>query len=377
MASEGNGESAASAWPNRRILFLAFAIAILVYLVFKLPPAVSYFLLRIRDIIIMVILSVALAYFLKPVIDLLEKLPSPLGERARRTLATIVAMVGTAALVVLLIMVIIKPLSAEFVNLVELNREWAAEVPGKFEQLQERYRAFISPDVLDTMNEKLGEWGADILEWHAEMLKGALLRGRYLIGLVLIPILAFYFLTDSRSLREGSARLIPPEARDSYQAMLSDMDEVMDSYIRTQLVIALGTAIATALTLYLAGVRVYLTFGIMAGVFNLVLIVGPIVAGIAICGMTLVQSGWVAMVVVLGAFLLIQAVGGQAIAPKLLSGGAKLHPVVVIVSLLIGAELFGVIGLFVAVPVVAALRVGLLHYRAYMGAEGRPADGSD
>ncbi|GAH36480.1 unnamed protein product, partial [marine sediment metagenome] len=333
--------------------------------------------LRTRDIIIMVILAVALAYFLKPVIDLLEKIPSPFGERGRRILTTIVAMAGTVGLMVVLIMVIIKPLSAEFLNLVELNREWAEQVPDKFEEFQERYEHLISPEALDTINEKLGEWGAAILEWHAEMLKGVVLSGRYLIGLVLIPILAFYFLTDSRSLREGSARLIPAEARDTYHAMLSDMDEVMDNYIRTQLMIALGTGIATALTLYLAGVRVYLTFGIMAGVFNLVLIVGPIVAGIPICGITLLQSGWIAMLVVLGVFLLIQAVGGQVIAPKLLSGGAKLHPVVIIISLLIGAELFGVIGLFIAVPVVAALRVGVLHYRAYVGAEGSPADGND
>ncbi len=377
MASEGNGVNPSSAWPNRRIIFLALVIAILVYLVFKLPPALSYFLLRIRDIIIMVVLSVALAYFLKPVIDLLERALPPVGERARRSLATLVAMAGTLALMVLLVMVIIKPLSAEIVNLVELNREWAQQVPAKFQEFQQRYEHLVSQDVLDTMNEKLREWGAAILEWHAEMLKNVVLSGRYVVGLVLMPVLAFYFLTDARALREGSARLIPAEARETYHVMLSDMDEVMDSYIRTQLIIALGTVIATALTLYLAGVRVYLTFGIMAGVFNLAPIVGPIVAGVLICGITLLQSGWVVMLIVLGVFLLIQAVGSQVIAPKLLSGGAKLHPVVIIVSLLIGAELFGVIGLFIAVPVVAALRVSVLHYLAYVGAEGSLADGTD
>jgi len=369
MASEGKEESPASAWPNRRIIVLALVIAILAYVVFKLPPAISYLVLRIRDVLIMLVLAVALTYFLKPIVELLEKLPSPIGGRVRRAIATSVAMFAVAGLVVLLITVIIQPLNAEITNLVDLNRVWAQQVPDKVQQLLDRYSELVSPDAADAVNARLGEWGAAILEWHANLLKGVVLSGRYLIGLVLIPVLAFYFLIDARSLREGTAALLPPDARETYHALLSDADEVMDSYIRAQLLIALGTTIATALTLYLAGVRVYLTFGIMAGVFNLVLIVGPIVAGVPICGITLLQVGWVAMLVVLGVFLLIQAVGGQVIAPKLLSGGAKLHPVVIIISLLIGAELFGVIGLFIAVPVVAALRVGLLHYRAYVGAE--------
>ncbi len=371
MASEDQEQSAAGtgAWTNRRIILLTLVIAIVLYLVFKLPGAINYVLVQTRDILIMLVLAAALAYFLKPVIELFMRIPSPLSERGQRMVATMVAMVAVVGLVVLLVTVIIEPLSAEITNLIDLNREWAQQVPDKVQQLLDSYSELVSPEAADTINAKLGEWGASIFEWHANLLKGVVLSGRYLVGLVLIPVLAFYFLTDARSLREGTATLVPKDARPAFHETLSDVDEVVDSYIRVQLLIALGTAIATALTLYLAGVRVYLTFGIMAGVFNLVPIIGPIVAGVPICGLTLLQSGWVAMLVVLGVFLLIQAVGSQVIAPKLLSGGAKLHPVVIIISLLIGAEFFGVIGLFAAVPVVAAVRVAVLHYWAYTSGE--------
>jgi predicted PurR-regulated permease PerM len=357
------------AWTNRRIILLALAVGILLYLVFKLPTALGYVVVRVRDILLMLVLSVALAYFLKPIIDILMEVPSPLGPRARRALATLFAMLIVVGLIVLLITVIIQPLSAEITNLIDLNREWAEEVPARVQQLLDRYSELVSPEAADTINARLAEWAGAVFDFHANLFKNVVLSGRYLIGLVLIPVLAFYFVTDAQSLREGSASLLPERGRDSYQAMLSDVDEVIDSYIRVQLLIALGTTIATAMTLYLAGVRVFLTFGIMAGVFNLVPIIGPIVAGVPICGIALLQQGWITMLIVLGVFLAIQAVGSQVVAPKLLSGGAKLHPVVIIVSLLIGAEFFGVIGIFVAVPVVAALRVALLHYRGYVAGE--------
>ena len=172
MASENQEQSAAGkgTWTNRRIILLTLVIAIVLYLVFKLPGAINYVLVRTRDILIMLVLAAALAYFLKPVIELFMRIPSPLGERGQRMVATMVAMVAVVGLVVLLVMVIIEPLSAEITNLVDLNREWAQQVPDKVQQLLDSYAELVSPEAADTINAKLGDWGASFFEWHAYLL---------------------------------------------------------------------------------------------------------------------------------------------------------------------------------------------------------------
>ena len=159
---------------------------------------------------------------------------------------------------------------------------------------------------------------------------------------------------------------MPAEARPHYHQMLHDMDVVLRGYVRTLVIISLLTGLATALTLYFAGVRVFVIFGILAGVANLVPVVGGIVATVLIVAITLMTRGMKVTIVVLLVYGAIQLVTDRVITPKLLAEGANLHPVAVIVGLLVGAEFFGMIGVFVAVPVLAAARVAWIHYRAYI-----------
>ena len=205
--------------------------------------------------------------------------------------------------------------------------------------------------------------------WHANLLKNVALSGSYLIALLVIPVFTFYFITDASRVRNGLRSLLPKDAGEACDGMMIDVHRVLQGYVGTLIVISIGTGVATAITLYLAGVPVYLTFGIMAGVANLIPVVGPIIAGVLMCAITLLQVGWRAMLVVLAVYLLIQLVSDRLIAPKLMSDSAHLHPLVVILSLLAGAEFFGAIGLFAAVPTVAAARVAWLHYRLWAASD--------
>lgn len=393
MAADEKSCGPVDLWPNRRIIFLAVVLGLIFYAIFKLPPTISYVLLRVRDILTMLVLAVALAYFLLPAVKLLEKIPVPLARRMKRDTATILAMALVGALFVVLVMLTSTPVGEELSRLAGITTEWAKDLPQATAEWVARNSGripiewqtwleneFSAEQALGTPADgqtglagkllaNVSDWVGAVVAWHANLLKSVALSGSYLIALLVVPVFTFYFLTDASRVRNGLRSLLPRDACDACDRMMVDVHRVLQGYVGTLIIISIGTGVATAITLYLAGVPVYLTFGIMAGVANLIPVVGPIIAGVLMCGITLLQVGWRAMLVVLAVYLLIQLVSDRLVAPRLMSDSAHLHPIVVILSLLAGAEFFGAIGLFAAVPTVAAGRVAWLHYRLWAASD--------
>lgn len=389
MADEAQAtpQPAPERWTNRRIIFLAIAIAIIFYAVFNLPPTLSYLLMRARQTVILLILALALTYLLVPFVDLLMRVPVRLENRVKRAAAALITLVVFAVLLVALATVIITPLSQELGRTLNTIAQWVqinfasgfdvfiertvGQLPEPYrsealEQIEALQKQFSGPGLAETIR----TWGGRILQWQVNLLASVLSGGGYLIALLIVPVFAYYFLTDATAIRNGLAGFVPAEARSHYHQMLHDMDVVLRGYVRTLVIISLLTGLATALTLYFAGVRVFVIFGILAGVANLVPVVGGIVATVLIVAITLMTRGLKVTIVVLLVYGAIQLVTDRVITPKLLAEGANLHPVAVIVGLLVGAEFFGMIGVFVAVPVLAAARVAWIHYRVYI-TEGR------
>ncbi|MBD3292879.1 MAG: AI-2E family transporter [Armatimonadia bacterium] len=377
-------------WSNRRIIFLAVVIALIFYAVFRLPTTINVILGRARDTLILLILSVALTYFLLPVVQYICRIPVRIEPRLKRAIAAGTSVTLFLVLVVLLTTVIVAPIVEETGQVLQSVTDWAqqdlaAQVEAYTERvlngLPESFRSQVEQQIAaaeqqwtveritETISERVQDWGKAILQWQVNVISTVLSSGRYLIGLLIVPVFAYYFLTDASTIREGVEAHVPPDARERYHQMLDDIDTVIQRYVHTMLVISLITFVATALTLYFAGVDVYLTFGILAGVSSLVPVLGAIAAVIGITSISLLQVGLKTTVIVMIVYGGIQLVTDRIIAPKLMAEGAELHPVAVLVGLLVGAEFFGMIGIFIAVPVLAAGRVAYVHYRAYM-AEG-------
>ena len=389
MASDGQRTEPVNLWTNRRIIFLALVVGLILYAIFKLPPTINYLLLRAREILVMLVLSVALAYFLLPTVKLLERIPLPLPHRTKREAATLAAMLLLAALFIVLVVLISQPMASELTRLGKLTTEWVKALPDLVQTLVARYSHLIPPQwqawiqeqlsaqrsfgppvdgqtgLAGALLQKMSEWTGALVTWQANLIKNVAVSGRYLIALLILPVFAYYFITDATKIRAGFRALMPSDACDAYDRMVLDVHRVLQGYVGALIVISIGTGVAMAVALYLTGVSVYLTFGILAGVANLIPVVGPVTAGVLICAITLMQAGWQAMLLILAIYLAIQLSSDRLVAPRLMSNSAHLHPVVVIIALLAGAEFFGVIGLFVAVPAVAAARVVWLHYRAW------------
>lgn len=374
-------------WTNRRIIFLAVVGALIFYAVFRLPTTLNYLLVRAREVLTLLIFAIALTYLLLPLVDLLGRIPLRLERHVKRGIASLFAILVFLALVAVLGAVVVAPISQELGALLRTITDWAQHdlarqldtaIERTLAYLPEPYRTQVAmqvqhleeqlsgPTLAATIRERVGEWAGAILTWQVNMIATVLSSGRYLVVLLIVPVFAYYFLTDATAIREGVGRYVPPEMRERFHLMAHDVDRVLRAYTRTLVILSVSIGVATALILYFAGVRVFLTFGIMAGVANLVPVLGGIVASVLLVAISLLTVGFRTTVIIMALYLTAQLMTDRVITPKLMSEGTKLHPVALIVAILVGAEFFGTIGVFIAVPVLAVLRVMFIHYQVFM-----------
>jgi predicted PurR-regulated permease PerM len=184
---------------------------------------------------------------------------------------------------------------------------------------------------------------------------------RLLIVLVLGPVIAFYVLVDLPRLRDWSLRHIPPGYRIEATQVGQELSAVMGGYLRGQLLVALFVGSAVTLGMWLIDLPFWLVVGIVAGLTNLVPLLGPFVAG-AIGGTIALANGGVSFaLLVIVVLTVVQQMDNHLISPLVMGQSVQLHPLMVLFALLIAGTLYGFIGLLIAVPTVATGRV-LAHH---------------
>lgn len=187
-----------------------------------------------------------------------------------------------------------------------------------------------------------------------------------LVELILLPILAFYFLVDGRTLRNEFIRFLPQRRQQrAALGILRESGEIMRSYLLAQLLLALIAGVVIGTLLGAFGIKYALILALVAGVTRAVPVIGPLLGGIPVGVLVFVQCaekgqyGIVAFILIV--FTVMHLVESKVITPMILGHRLHLHPVVIILALLIGGEFFGLLGMFLAAPVTALLRTVLMH----------------
>lgn len=196
----------------------------------------------------------------------------------------------------------------------------------------------------------IGRYSADVTR-HAEQLAGNVM------WIVLVPILAIFFLKDGAELRTSVIQFISAAGnRNFFDSILSDLDTMLAQYIRAQLLLMFFASIAYVVFLLIVQLPYALAVAAIAGVLEFVPFAGPLLALLIILGVAFVTGyqHWIALALF---WLLWRGVQDYVIAPRVMAKGLDLHPLLAIFAVLIGGELAGVIGIFLSIPFVAALRI--------------------
>jgi predicted PurR-regulated permease PerM len=163
-------------------------------------------------------------------------------------------------------------------------------------------------------------------------------------------------------IKKVSKALFTENANKKMTRTVHDLDEVFSGYIRGQLTDALVMMFLISITLSIVGVKFAIVIGIFAGIGNLIPYFGPIVAYISTTLVCLLNGDIKTWVISLIALFLIQAVDGNIIGPKLLSNSIQIHPLIIIVSLIFGSAVGGLLGMLLAVPVGAYLKLVFVRF---------------
>ncbi len=346
--------------------------------------ATAAILWALGDVILPFVLGGAVAYFLDPVADRLERLG--LSRALAVLVITIVAILLFVAVVIPAVLTIddqIRSLIATGPAFVESIIDPEGPFIRRFPALAE-YRGRIESTLIA---------GAEALrERGGAIVSGLLTAGRGLLGMVLllviVPVVAVYLLLDWDRMVARIDALLPREHAPTIRALAGQIDRTLSSFIRGQgtVMLILGAYYATALAV--TGLNFGVIVGALAGLLTFIPYVGAIVGGGLAIGLALFQfwGEWWMVAIVAAIFVSGQFIEGNFLTPKLVGGSVGLHPVWLLFALSAFGALFGFVGLLVAVPVAAALgvvaRFVAERYTAsplYLGttapAEPRPPEG--
>ena len=191
---------------------------------------------------------------------------------------------------------------------------------------------------------------------------GAVVAGEVLAGLVLTVVLAVYFVYDGDRLVRGGLRFVPVEKRAWLREALDASWRVLGLYARGLALVGLVDAVLLAIVLLVLRVPLVVPLALLTFVGAFLPFVGAFLSGMLAALVALVAKGPVTALVVVVAAVLIQQLEGHVVAPQIYGRTLRLHPVVVILAIGVGAVTVGIVGAFLAVPVVAVVSVLLPRY---------------
>ncbi len=334
-------------------------------------------------------LALVLAYILDPLVDILE------GRGISRTLSVLALTVPAVAALIFVFVFIVPSAFAELGVVLEslpvlLDRlsVWIENGTQRLQRVD--VPLFDGPALVEQLR---GVDSAAVVEFFRERQEamanyvwdGVLGLGRGIgsvftvLGyVVLTPVLTFYLIRDWDLITARMARLIPEQRRVEAVSFLSACDELVSSYLRGQLLVAITIGLLTGIGLGIASFPYAASLGLMVGVFSLVPYLGLILSLVPALFIALVSGSvglsLLKLLIVYGA---VQLLDGTVITPRIVGGSVGIHPVWVVLALSVGGYFFGIAGLLVGVPAAAVTKLlivrGFDRYEAsefYRGTAG-------
>ncbi len=359
-------ENALTAWVQTRvvlrIIVLLLAVAALLWIIYKLTA-----------VILLVVLSIFFAYLVAPLVDLVQR-PTRVGKRERmipRGLAIAIVYVVLFVGIGLAIYFLAPQLGAQFPEFKKQATDYYKTITSTSDRLNQYFKQHRMPEaVVDTLNKTalgLIAKGGELASTAFDRMLGLII---FIPWLVLIPILSFFFLKDADSFRRSVLAMLPRgRLRWRGDEFFQDVNSTLAAYIRAQLTACVLIGVICSVGFALIGLPSPLVLGLIAGLLEFVPLVGPLTVAILALVLALLHSGFGMAFVVLLFLGVLRIVEDYVIYPRIIGTGIHLHPLAVILAILAGAEIAGIAGIFLAIPVIAVLTVSYKHWLEHRGSE--------
>jgi len=316
------------------IITISISLVILFYVLSKLKWLFIYFSF-----------ALMLAYFFDPLYKFL------LNKKAPKVLAIIIVF----GIIITLLILAIFFLIPSVIN--QLNILYK-EIPNFIENYQNlilsikpQLSKFINPaDVEILLKENLSELQRSVLGFSQSIVI-------YLsFGIVIVPLILFYLMRDMVKFKENLYIFVSKKNKKEFKEVLEEIDHIVSGFIRGRIIVCFIVGTLIGIGLYFLNLKFALIIGIVSGIFNFIPYLGPIV-GVVLTLIFAIGSPWWTLLMIVALFVLVNQVEAVFLNPKILGQGLGLHPLTVVLSMLICGQLLGILGVLVAVPLAAILKV--------------------
>lgn len=321
------------------------------------------------------ILAGAIVFLLNPVVTALQRRHLP------RAVGTAASYLGVAALLVLTVLLVAPLATKQYDDLAErwpdirqdledsindlaqrsVDDNWPIEIPTYAElegQLRGNRTIDSNGDGRVSAEEKQDRF-ADQLATARELLLRVFHVG---IIFVLAPIIAFYLLVDLPHIRTSARALVPERARGDVMVVSRRLSHAIGGYFRGQLAVAIVVGTLASIGMLVIDLPFWLIVGMIAGLFNMIPLIGPWVGAVPGIVIALTTGGGLSQAIAVAAVMAgVQQIDNHFISPIVMQRAVKLHPAVVMLALLAGGTLGGFFGLLLAVPAAAVLKILVGH----------------
>ena len=335
--------------------------------------ALIILLVLFQSILLPFVAGMAVAYFLDPVADRLER------AGLSRTLATTIITAAFIIVVVLLLIFAVPLLQGQVVDFLSNLPEYFQALRGWAEPMIERWTDKMDPkqgDRAEAVIENFSERAVQfVLGMLGDVWAGGMALVNFLALLFITPVVTFYLLRDWDSIVARLNKWLPRAQAETIREQARIMDSTLSGFVRGTGMVCIILAIYYAATLTAAGLQFGLAIGLAAGILSFVPYVGSL-GGLIICvGLAFLQfdEGW-RIATIAAIFVIGQLAEGMFLTPKLVGDRIRLHPVWVIFAVLAGGTLFGFVGMLIALPAAALIgvvaRFGISQYldsKIYLG----------
>ena len=349
-------------------------VVVIVLLLLAVKDFLDIVLSSLTSLFFMIVLAIFFAYLINPLVDLIQRpfLNRSYGRIMSRALAIALSFMLVFSVLGTSIYYLAPRVSEQTKTFVANIPTYTTSVQTTIKDMNRRLdRMRVSDSVQTQINEKINTFLGDAGNYITTLLGlGAVYALTYLPWLILVPVLAFFFLKDAQLFRVGILRIFPVgDWRSRIDSVITDVNETLRAYARAQLISCVLIGTLCTIGFYLLGNDYALLLGILAGILELIPLLGPLTIAIVATTVGGLESGWQALwtAVFLAGLRIAQ---DYLIYPRIVREGIHLHPLAVILSVLAGEQVAGIPGVFIAIPLVALLTVLYKHILEHTESRG-------
>ena len=312
----------------------------------------TYILWHIHEVIFLLFLGILLATAIEPIVNYLRRGPFGRGTGVLAVYTAIALVLGTVTAVV------VPSLAAQ-------SDAFFASIPAKIGALRP-YAADLGPKVVeDAAVRAIDRVGDTVSNPTVPVDEQSLLQilatiGHYLISFMTVFFLAFYWLAERATIKRALLRLVPPSHARGVNTAWLEVEQKLGGWVRGQLLVMGIMAVLAGIGFLVIGLPNPVLLGVLAGLGELVPMVGPFLAFAPAILVALGIDPWLALVVLVYA-VVIQQIESNFLVPRIMGHSVGVSPLTVLLGILIGAILYGLLGAFLAVPIAGAIQVIVAH----------------